>query len=29
MKIESILANRKAIVSEGKVQVEIDVSLLQ
>jgi hydrogenase expression/formation protein HypC len=29
MKIERILANRKAIVSEGTVQVEVDVSLLR
>jgi hydrogenase expression/formation protein HypC len=29
MKIERILDARRAIVSEGKVQVEIDVSLLK
>jgi hydrogenase expression/formation protein HypC len=29
MKIERILANRKATVSEGTVQVEVDVSLLR
>jgi hydrogenase expression/formation protein HypC len=29
MKIERILDGRKAIVSEGKVQVEVDVSLLK
>ena len=29
MKIEKILDARKAIVSEGKVQVEVDVSLLK
>jgi len=29
MKIERILDARKAIVSEGKVQVEVDVSLLK
>ncbi|HET6452138.1 MAG TPA: HypC/HybG/HupF family hydrogenase formation chaperone [Spirochaetia bacterium] len=28
MKIERLLDNRKAIVSEGGVQVEVDVSLL-
>jgi hydrogenase expression/formation protein HypC len=29
MKIERLLANRKAIVCEGTVQVEVDVSLLR
>jgi len=29
MKIERIVDGRRAIVSEGKVQVEVDVSLLQ
>ena len=29
MKIEKILDARRAIVSEGKVQVEVDVSLLK
>lgn len=29
MKIERLLENRKAIVSEGSVQVEVDVSLLK
>jgi hydrogenase expression/formation protein HypC len=29
MKIEKILEGRRAIVSEGKVQVEVDVSLLK
>jgi len=29
MKIERIVDARRAIVSEGKVQVEVDVSLLQ
>ena len=29
MKIEKIVDNRRAIVSEGNVQVEVDVSLLK
>ena len=29
MKIERLLDNRKAVVSEGGVQVEVDVSLLK
>ena len=29
MKIERVLENRKAVVSEGGVQVEVDVSLLK
>ncbi len=29
MKIERLLENRRAVVSEGKVQVEVDVSLLR
>jgi hydrogenase expression/formation protein HypC len=29
MKIEKLLDSRRAIVSEGKVQVEVDVSLLK
>ena len=29
MKIERLLDNRRAVVSEGGVQVEVDVSLLQ